>query len=126
MRPGRDWVPGLRALREYDREWLGSDVIAGLSVAAVAVPIGIAYAQLAGFRPETGLYSALFPLLAYAVFGTSRQLIINPDSAACAIVAATLMPMAAGLSLFVALRVLKQTAPRIPAPLVVVVAAIAV
>jgi len=91
-----DWVPGLRALREYHRQWLGSDVIAGLSVAAVAVPIGIAYAQLAGFRSESGLYSALFPLLAYAVFGTSKQLIINPDSAACAIVAATLAPLAAG------------------------------
>src|SRR6185295_10044804 len=96
MRPGRDWVPGLRALREYDREWLGSDVIAGLSVAAVAVPIGIAYVQLAGFPPETGLYSALFPLIAYALFGTSRQLIVNPDSAACAIIAATLTPLAAG------------------------------
>jgi high affinity sulfate transporter 1 len=60
------------------------------------VPIGIAYAQLAGFRPETGLYSAIFPLIAYAFIGTSRQLIINPDSAACAIVAATLAPLAAG------------------------------
>ena len=90
------WIPGLRALREYRREWLGSDVVAGLSVAAVAVPIGIAYAQLAGFRPETGLYSAIFPLIAYAFIGTSRQLIINPDSAACAIVAATLAPLAAG------------------------------
>jgi len=96
MRPGRDWVPGLRALRDYKREWLGSDVIAGLSVAAVAVPIGIAYAQLAGFPPETGLYSSLFPLIAYALFGTSRQLIVNPDSAACAIIAATLTPLAAG------------------------------
>src|SRR5262245_49402469 len=91
-----DWMPGLRALRDYRREWLGNDVVAGLSVAAVAVPIGIAYAQLAGFPPETGLYSAIFPLIAYAIFGTSRQLVINPDSAACAIVAATLTPLAAG------------------------------
>jgi high affinity sulfate transporter 1 len=89
-------VPGLRALREYRRELFGSDVVAGLSVAAVAVPIGIAYAQLAGFPPQTGLYSAIFPLIAYAFFGTSRQLIVNPDSAACAIVAATLAPLAAG------------------------------
>ena len=90
------WIPGLRALREYRRDLLPNDVVAGLSVAAVAVPIGIAYAQLANFPPETGLYSALFPLVAYAFFGTSKQLIINPDSAACAIVAATLAPLAAG------------------------------
>src|SRR5262245_43060240 len=90
------WIPGLQALGEYRRELFGSDVVAGLSVAAVAVPIGIAYAQLAGFPPETGLYAALLPLVAYALFGTSRQLIINPDSAACAIVAATLTPLAAG------------------------------
>src|SRR5262245_43199001 len=97
MRPvSARWVPGVLALREYRRELFGSDVVAGLSVAAVAVPIGIAYAQLASFPPETGLYSALFPLIAYALFGTSKQLIINPDSAACAIVAATLAPLAAG------------------------------
>jgi MFS superfamily sulfate permease-like transporter len=90
------WIPGLQAFGEYRRDLFGRDVVAGLSVAAVAVPIGIAYAQLAGFPPETGLYSALFPLIAYAFFGTSKQLIINPDSAACAIVAATLGPMAGG------------------------------
>src|SRR5262245_62636058 len=90
------WAPGLRALREYRRDLFGSDLVAGLSVAAVAIPIGIAYAQLAGFPPETGLYSAIFPLVAYAFFGTSKQLIINPDSAACAIIAATLAPLAGG------------------------------
>jgi high affinity sulfate transporter 1 len=90
------WLPGIRAVREYRRELFGSDVVAGLSVAAVAVPIGIAYAQLAGFPPETGLYSAIFPLIAYALVGTSKQLIINPDSAACAIIAATLAPLAGG------------------------------
>jgi high affinity sulfate transporter 1 len=64
-------------------------------VAAVAVPIGIAYAQLAGAAPVVGLYSCILPLVAYALFGSSRQLIVNPDSAACAILAATLAPLAA-------------------------------
>jgi MFS superfamily sulfate permease-like transporter len=72
------------------------DLVAGLSVAAVALPIGIAYAQLAGFPPVIGIYSAILPPVAYAIFGSSRQLIVNPDAAACAIVAATLAPLAAG------------------------------
>jgi high affinity sulfate transporter 1 len=82
-------------LPRYRREWLAGDVIAGLSVAAVALPVGIAYAQLAGFPPEVGIYSAILPPIAYALFGTSRQLIVNPDSACCAIIAATLAPLAA-------------------------------
>ena len=90
------WIPGLRVLRTYRREWLRSDFVAGLSVAAVALPIGIAYAQLAGFPPVVGIYSAILPPVAYALFGSSRQLIVNPDAAACAIVAATVAPLAAG------------------------------
>ena len=89
------WVPGLHVLRTYKKEWLQSDLIAGVSVAAVAIPIGIAYAQLAGFSPVAGLYSCILPAIAYAIFGTSRQLVVNPDSAACAIIAATIAPMAA-------------------------------
>jgi high affinity sulfate transporter 1 len=92
----RTWIPGLRLLRTYRREWLRSDLVAGLSVAAVALPIGIAYAQLAGFPPVVGIYSAILPAVAYALFGSSRQLIVNPDAAACAIVAATVAPLAAG------------------------------
>ncbi len=78
----------------YRREWLSRDIIAGVSLAAVALPIGMAYAQIAGFPPEVGIYAAIFPPLAYALFGTSRQLIVNPDSACCAILAATLAPLA--------------------------------
>ena len=88
------WAPGLAALLHYDRQDLGSDVRAGLAVAAVAVPVGIAYAGLAGFGPETGLYASLFPLLAYAIFGSSRQLIVGPDAATCAVVAAAIAPLA--------------------------------
>lgn len=89
------WLPGLQLLRTYRREWLSKDVLAGLSLAAVALPIGIAYAPLVGLPPVVGIYSCIFPLVAYALFGSSRQLIVNPDAAACAIVAATLAPMAA-------------------------------
>src|SRR6478752_3226054 len=90
------FAPGLPDLLKYRREDLPSDTIAGLSVAAVALPVGVAYAQLAGFRPEFGLYASIFPLVAYAFFGTSRQLIVGPDAATCALVAAAVGPLAAG------------------------------
>lgn len=89
-------APGIRVARTYRREWLRSDLAAGLSVAAVALPVGIAYAQLAGFPPVVGIYSCVLPPVAYALCGSSRQLVVNPDAAACAIVAATVAPLAAG------------------------------
>ena len=92
----RSWLPGIHLLRTYDTKNLSSDLVAGLSVAAVAIPIGIAYAQLAGAPPEVGIYSCFLAPVAYALFGSSRQLIVNPDAAACAIVAATTAPLAAG------------------------------
>ncbi len=104
----KDWLarvaPGLAMLRGYQLEWLGRDVAAGLSVAAVALPTSIAYAQLAGFPPVVGLYASILPLVAYAVFGTSRQLIVNPDAAVCAMVAAVVAPLAGGsMELYAAL-----------------------
>lgn len=90
------WIPLLEELRHYKRQWLSRDVIAVLSVAAVQVPTAIAYAQLAGFPPEVGLYSSMLPVLAYAFFGSSRQLIVGPDAATCILVAAILAPLAAG------------------------------
>jgi len=86
-------APGLAMLKGYRREWLRYDVAAGLSVAAVALPTAIAYAQLAGFPPVVGLYAAILPLVVYALFGTSRQLIVNPDAAVCAMVAAIIAPI---------------------------------
>jgi hypothetical protein len=62
------WLPGLRLLRTYHKSWLRNDLAAGLSLAAVAMPIGIAYAQLAGFPPVVGIYSSIFPPVAYALF----------------------------------------------------------
>ena len=90
------FAPGLRQLQDYRREWLRFDLVAGVSVAAVAVPTAIAYAQLIGFEPIVGLYAAILPLVVYALFGTSRQLIVNPDAATCAIFAATVLPLAGG------------------------------
>ena len=89
-------LPGLAALSRYDRAWLPSDLIAGTSVAAVAVPIAIAYSQLAGVPPVHGLYASILPLVAYAFLGTSRQLILAPDAATCAVVATIVAPLAAG------------------------------
>jgi len=90
-------APGLKAILNYRfSEDFRHDAIAGVCVASVAVPVAIAYAQLAGFRPEVGLYSSILPLVAYAIFGTSRHLIINPDAAVCAMVAASVAPLAAG------------------------------
>lgn len=89
-------APGLPKLLTYQRRNLSHDFVAGLSVAAVALPVGVAYAQLAGFNPAVGLYSSIVPLLAYAIFGTSRQLIIGPDAATCALVAASVAPLASG------------------------------
>jgi high affinity sulfate transporter 1 len=89
-------APGLAELRHYTRGDASADIRAGLSVAAVAIPVAIAYAELAGFPPQVGLYSSILPLIAYAVFGTSRQLVVGPDAATCAVVAAAVTPLAAG------------------------------
>ena len=88
--------PGLLDLLGYRRADLSHDLAAGLAVAAVALPVGVAYAQLAGFPPAVGLYSSMLPLLAYFFFGSSRQLIVGPDAATCALIAATVTPLAAG------------------------------
>ena len=102
-------APGLRPLLDYNfAHNFQHDFLAGLSVAAVALPVAVAYAQLAGFNPVVGLYSSILPLVAYAIFGTSRQLMVNPDAATCAMIAAAIAPLAGGddavyLSLSIAL-----------------------
>lgn len=89
-------APGVPELIRYRPADLPQDMAAGLAVAAVALPVGVAYAQLAGFDPVVGLYSSILPLIAYALFGTSRQLIVGPDAATCALIAAAVAPMAGG------------------------------
>ena len=90
-------APGLPALLHYRfNDDFRHDLVAGVSVAAVALPVSVAYAQLAGFTPVVGLYASILPLVAYALFGTSRQLMVNPDAATCAMIASAITPLAAG------------------------------
>lgn len=90
------WVPGLDSLLHYRRAWFRPDVQAGLSVAAIQTPTAIAYAQIAGFPPQVGLYACILPMLIYALIGSSRQLMVGPDAATAAMVAAAITPLAAG------------------------------
>jgi high affinity sulfate transporter 1 len=87
------WVPGLRTLREYRRDWLGRDVVAGLVLTALLVPVGMGYAQAAGLPPITGLYATIVPLVVYAVFGPSRVMVLGPDSSLAAVIAAVILPL---------------------------------
>ena len=84
------WVPGLDSLLHYRRAWFRPDVQAGLSVAAIQIPTAIAYAQIAGFPPQVGLYACILPMLIYALIGSSRQLMVGPDAATAAMVAASI------------------------------------
>ncbi|HDY7966295.1 TPA: SulP family inorganic anion transporter [Vibrio vulnificus] len=90
------WFPGFVQLKHYQKEWLADDVRAAFSVVAVALPVAIAYAQLTGVSAIVGLYSCVLPMLVYALMGTSRQLIVGPDAATCAVIAAVVTPLAAG------------------------------
>jgi high affinity sulfate transporter 1 len=91
-----NFMPGLNVLFNYQRKWLAHDAKAALSVAAVALPVAIAYAQLTGVNAVVGLYSCVLPMIIYALFGTSKQLIVGPDAATCAVIAAVVTPLAAG------------------------------
>ena len=91
-----NFMPGLNVLFNYERTWFADDAKAALSVAAVALPVAIAYAQLTGVNAAVGLYSCVLPMIIYALFGTSKQLIIGPDAATCAVIAAVVTPLAAG------------------------------
>lgn len=90
------FIPGLWLLRGYRREWLGADVLAGITVCVVMIPSVIAYAGLLGLQPQYGLYAALVPLVIYPLFGSSRQVIVGPDIAICLLVAGVVGPMAGG------------------------------
>src|SRR6516164_8873920 len=90
------WLPGLNVLRQYKLSWLKHDFTAGLVMTAMLVPVGIAYAQASGLPGITGLYATIIPLLAYAVFGPSRILILGPDSALAAVILSVVLPLSAG------------------------------
>ncbi|MDZ4755105.1 MAG: SulP family inorganic anion transporter [Phycisphaerae bacterium] len=90
------WLPGLQTLRTYELAWLRHDVIAGLVLTAILVPVGIAYAAASGLPGIYGLYATIVPLLAYAMFGPSRILVLGPDSALVALILAVVMQHAGG------------------------------
>src|SRR4051794_23980364 len=92
----RRWVPGIGVARQYKRSWLWPDVRAGIVVTALLIPAGMGYAEVAGLPPETGLYATIVPLLAYAIFGPSRILVLGPDSSLAPIIAAAILPLALG------------------------------
>ena len=88
------WLPGLQAVKSYRREWLAKDVVAGVVLTTLLVPQGMAYAELAGLPPITGLYTSILCLLGYAVAGPSRILVLGPDSSLGPMIAATILPLA--------------------------------
>jgi high affinity sulfate transporter 1 len=90
------WVPGVRSVRTYQRSWLRRDLVAAVVLSALLVPQGMAYAELAGLPAITGLYTTVVCLLAYAVFGPSPYLVLGPDSSLGPIIAAIILPLAAG------------------------------
>jgi high affinity sulfate transporter 1 len=90
------WLPGLSMLRSYESPWLRRDILAGLVLTTMLVPVGIAYAEASGVPGINGLYATILPLLAYALFGPSRILVLGPDSALAAVILAVVAPLAAG------------------------------
>lgn len=90
------WLPGLDTLRQYEAAWLPHDIFAGIVLATMLVPVGIAYAAASGLPGIYGLYATIVPLLAYALFGPSRILVLGPDSALAAILLGVIAPLAQG------------------------------
>ena len=87
------WAPGLGILRAYQRRWLRSDLVAGVVLAAILVPQGMTYAELAGLPAVTGLYTTIACLVAYAVFGPSKVLVLGPDSSVSPLILAAITPL---------------------------------
>jgi MFS superfamily sulfate permease-like transporter len=90
------WLPGLRTLRTYQVAWLRHDIVAGLVLATMLVPVGIAYAVASGIPGIYGLYATIVPLFAYALFGPSRILVLGPDSSLAAVILAVVLPLSGG------------------------------
>ncbi|MEX3776778.1 SulP family inorganic anion transporter [Pseudomonas sp. MYb118] len=90
------WLPGLQTLRRYQLAWLPNDIVAGLVLTTMLVPVGIAYAVASGVPGIYGLYATIVPLLAYAIFGPSRILVLGPDSSLAAVILAVILPLSGG------------------------------
>jgi high affinity sulfate transporter 1 len=90
------WLPGVLMLKNYRLDWLPRDLAAGLVLTTMLVPVGIAYAEASGVPGIYGLYATIVPLLAYALFGPSKILVLGPDSALAAVILAVVLPMSGG------------------------------
>src|SRR2546421_10665208 len=93
MRRWKRWLPGLQILSEYRAAWFARDVMAGLVLTTMLVPVGIAYALASGVPGIYGLYATIVPLLAYALFGPSRILVLGPDSSLAPVILAVVLPL---------------------------------
>jgi high affinity sulfate transporter 1 len=96
VKHGIRWLPGLDTLRRYEAACLRHDIFAGLVLATMLVPVGIAYAEASGLPGIYGLYATIIPLLAYALFGPSRILVLGPDSALAAVILGVVLPLSNG------------------------------
>src|SRR3954463_9393526 len=90
------WLPGLLTLRQYQAPWLIHDIVAGVVLTTMLVPVGIAYAVASGVPGIYGLYATIVPLLAYALFGPSRILVLGPDSSLAAVILGVILPLSGG------------------------------
>src|SRR5947199_8710136 len=96
MNRWKRWLPGLQIVSEYRAAWFARDVMAGLVLTTMLVPVGIAYAQASGVSGIYGLYATIVPLLAYALFGPSPILVLGPDSALAPLILAVVFPLSGG------------------------------
>src|SRR6202041_4116311 len=96
MKHWMQWLPGIETLRRYEAAWLPHDIVAGLVLATMLVPVGIAYAVASGLPGIHGLYATIVPLLVYALFGPSRILVLGPDSALAAVIFGVVVPLSGG------------------------------
>src|ERR1700747_72111 len=90
------WLPGLQVVREYQAAWFARDLMAGVVLTTMLVPVGIAYALASGVPGIYGLYATILPLLAYAFFGPSRILVLGPDSSLAPVILAVVFPLSGG------------------------------
>src|SRR4026209_2233556 len=96
MNGWKRWLPGLLILGRYEAAWRPHDLMAGLVMTTMLVPVGIAYAEASGIPGINGLYATIVPLLAYALFGPSRILVLGPDSALAAVILSVVLPLSTG------------------------------
>src|SRR6186713_3406333 len=96
MTDWKRWLPGLQMLRDYQAAWLPRDLMAGLVLTTMLVPVGMAYAVASGVPAIYGLYATIVPLLVYALLGPSRILVLGPDSSLAPIILGVVLPLSGG------------------------------